>query len=153
MVAKGTKLTFTATAFSGYKVTKWELDGTDTGVTEPVYKLTVTKASKVKAVFAEDNPALIIKHTVSLTPSINGTVTSVPQIPSDNKVPQDTEITFTATEATGFTVGSWTISPAKALQAGGTEGSTTAKVKITEDTVVQVAFKPATGPTPKNKKT
>ena len=48
MVAKGTKLTFTATAFSGYKVTKWELDGTDTGVTEPVYKLTVTKASKIK---------------------------------------------------------------------------------------------------------
>ena len=54
MVDKETELTFTATKLGGYKFIKWERDGTDTGVTEPTYKLTVTQPVRIKAVFTVD---------------------------------------------------------------------------------------------------
>ena len=54
MVDKNTVLTFTATKLDGYKFVKWEHNGADTGVTEPTYKLTVTQAVRIKAVFTVD---------------------------------------------------------------------------------------------------
>lgn len=54
MVDKDTVLTFTATKLGSYKFVKWERDGADTGVTEPTYKLTVTQAVRIKAVFTVD---------------------------------------------------------------------------------------------------
>ena len=143
MVSDGTELIFTATALTGYKFTKWELNGTDTGVTEPAYKLKIMKQAQVKAVFVVDNPALITKYTVTLTPLVHGTVTSVPEIPPDNQVPEGTEITFTAKPAEDYLVDKWTVFPESVLQAGGTAGNSTAMVKITDNTTVAVTFKQA----------
>ncbi|MGI0529296.1 ribosomal protein L7/L12 [Treponema socranskii] len=80
------------------------------------------------------------RYTVSLTPVEHGTVTANPVIPASGKVDKDTEITFTAASAEGYKVDTWTITPASALQEGGTAGSTTAKVKITAATTVNVSF-------------
>ena len=80
------------------------------------------------------------RYTVSLTPVEHGTVTANPVIPASGKVDKDTEITFTAASAEGYKVGTWTITPASALQEGGTAGSPTAKVKITAATTVNVSF-------------
>ncbi|MGP1445369.1 immunoglobulin-like domain-containing protein [Treponema sp.] len=141
MVNKNTELTFTATMLGGYKFVKWEHNGADTGVTEPTYKLTVTQAVRIKAVFTVDGTP-ITKHTVTLTPPVNGTVTSVPEIPSDKQVADGTEITFTATAQSGYAVEKWTVSPNTALKTGGAEGSQTATITITADTTVKVKFKP-----------
>ena len=145
MVNKNTELTFTATKLGGYKFVKWERDGADTGVNEPTYKLTVTQPVRIKAVFEVDGTP-ITKHTVTLTPSINGTVTSVPEIPSDKQVADGTEITFTATAQSGYTVEKWTVSPNTALKTGGAEGSQTATVTITADTTIAVTFKHSEAP-------
>ena len=140
MVNKNTELTFTATKLGGYKFVKWERDGADTGVTEPTYKLTVTQAVRIKAVFEVDGTP-ITKHTVTLIPPVNGTVTSVPEIPSDKQVADGTEITFTATAQSGYAVEKWTVSPNTALKTGGAEGGQTATVTITADTTIAVTFK------------
>ena len=50
-------------------------------------------------------------------------------------------VTFTAAPESGYKVDKWTITPASALQEGGIEGNTTAKVKITAVTKVNVSFK------------
>ena len=145
MVNKNTELTFTATKLGGYKFVKWERDGADTGVNEPTYKLTVTQPVRIKAVFEVDGTP-ITKHTVTLTPPVNGTVTSVPEIPSDKQVADGTEITFTATAASGYAVEKWTVSPNTALKTGGAAGSKTATITITADTTVAVTFKHSEAP-------
>ena len=145
MVNKNTELTFTATKLGGYKFVKWERDGADTGVNEPAYKLTVTQPVRIKAVFEVDGTP-ITKHTVTLTPPVNGTVTSVPEIPSDKQVADGTEITFTATAQSGYAVEKWTVSPNTALKTGGAEGSQTATVTITADTTIAVTFKHSEAP-------
>ena len=80
------------------------------------------------------------RYTVALTPGEHGTVTANPVIPASGKVDKDTEITFTAVSESGYKVDTWTITPASALQEGGTAGSSTAKVKITAATTVNVSF-------------
>ena len=115
MVNENTELTFTAHKLDGYKFVKWEEDEADTGVTESTYKLTVTQTVRVKAIFEEDGSP-ITKHTVMLTPPVNGMVTSVPEIPSDNQVAKGTEITFTAIANSGYAVETWTVSPNDALK-------------------------------------
>ncbi|EPF32476.1 hypothetical protein HMPREF9194_00475, partial [Treponema maltophilum ATCC 51939] len=80
------------------------------------------------------------RYTVALTPGEHGTVTANPVIPASGKVDKDTEITFTAVSESGYKVDMWTITPASALQEGGTAGSPTAKVKITAATTVNVSF-------------
>ena len=145
MVNKNTELTFTATKLGGYKFVKWERDGADTGVNEPAYKLTVTQPVRIKAVFEVDGTP-ITKHTVTLTPPVNGTVTSVPEIPSDKQVADGTEITFTATAQSGYAVEKWTVSPNTALKTGGAAGSQTATITITADTTVAVTFKHSEAP-------
>ena len=143
LVAEGTELAFTAAPLKGYKLAKWELDGTDTGVAGLTYKLKVERAAKVKAVFAEDNPTLITKRTVTLTvPSTGGTVTAFPEIPSDNQVPEGSKIVFTAVPGTGYEIGTWTVTPASALQPNtGTTGSATAAITVSTATEVKVTFK------------
>jgi|GEM_PF-983512 hypothetical protein len=150
MVNENTELTFTAHKLDGYKFVKWEEDEADTGVTESTYKLTVTQTVRVKAIFEEDGTP-ITKHTVMLTPPVNGIVTSVPEIPSDNQVAKGTEITFTAIADSGYAVETWMVSPNDALKMGGTKGSLTAMVTITADTTVNVTFKPSeAAPLPKH---
>ena len=61
-------------------------------------------------------------------------------ITSGKKVPYGTTVTFTATPFnTEYSVEKWTITGGT-LQAGGTEGSLTATVKITAETTVSVRF-------------
>ncbi|QTQ16091.1 leucine-rich repeat protein [Treponema parvum] len=141
MVAENTVLTFTAEPLSGYEIEKWTLNGTEVNGTELVYTLTVTQAAQVKVFFKENGGTPPAKHTVTLSAPVNGTVTSSPVIPSDNQVPENTEITFTATPNEGYAVDTWTVTPAGALQTGGSPGSAAATVKITENTTVTVTFK------------
>ncbi|WP_315451170.1 leucine-rich repeat protein, partial [uncultured Treponema sp.] len=49
-------------------------------------------------------------------------------------------VTFTAVPESGYKVDTWTVTPAAALQEGGTTESPTAKVKIAADTEVNVSF-------------
>ena len=80
------------------------------------------------------------KYTVTLNQTSNGTVTASPAIPTDKQVDKDTIITFTAEAKAGYKIGKWTVT-GSALEAGtGTEGSSTAKVKITANTQVSVSF-------------
>ena len=81
------------------------------------------------------------KYTVTLNQTANGTVTSSPEIPADKLMPKDTIITFTATAKVGYKIGKWTVTGGVLEANTGTEGSSTAKVKITADTSVSVSFK------------
>ena len=139
MVAENTELTFTAEPLQGYELEKWELNGTEVNGTALTYTLKVTRAAKVE-VFFKTNGTPITKHTVTLTPPVHGSVTSVPEIPSDNQVPEDTEITFRAVPDAGYAVNKWTVSAGSFLL-GGTDGSTSATLKITEAVTVTVTFK------------
>ena len=55
-------------------------------------------------------------------------------------VEKDKTVTFTAKPEAGYKVDKWTVTPAAALQEGGTAGNPTAKVKITANTKVNVSF-------------
>ena len=138
MAAENTELTFTATPLGGYRLEKWELDGTAVNGTALTYTLKVTRATKVE-VFFKTNGTPITKHTVTLTPPVHGSVTSVPEIPSDNQVPEGTELIFKAVPDAGYAVNKWTVSSGSFLL-GGSPGSTSATLKITEDVTVTVTF-------------
>lgn len=71
----------------------------------------------------------------------NGKLTANSVIPAGGKVAKDAEITFTATANPGYRVDTWAIAGGT-IQAGGQQGDTTAKVKITENTIVNVTFTP-----------
>ena len=138
LVEYGKTVTFTADPYSGYKVDKWTITGgtfeAGTGTPEsPTAKVKITAHTYVTVSFKR-------AFTVAITPVEHGTLTANPVIPPGRKVDKDTEITFTAVPASSYKVDKWTITPASALQEGGTPGSTTAKVKITADTQVTVSF-------------
>ena len=136
-VEEGKTITFTAKANAGYRVKGWTLDGKAVNGTNTEYKLKVSKPATVKVSFEAIPPT---KYTVTLTQTEHGTVTASPEIPADKLMPKDTVITFTAKADDGYKIGKWTVTPAEALQAGGADGSLTAKVKITADTQVSVNF-------------
>ena len=149
-VEKGKTVTFTATPKNGYKVDKWTITGgtfeTGTGTEgSTTAKVTITANTKVSVSFKSETitPPSPTEFTVEMTAGEHGTLTANPVIPAGGKVAEDTEITFTAAPASGYKVEKWTITGG-AFEAGtGTEGSTTAKVKITADTKVSVSFKTA----------
>ena len=138
-------VTFIATANDGYKVKGWTLDGNPIAEagTKTEYKHKVTAATTVKVSFESNSnpPTPQTKYTVTLNKTEGGKVTASPEIPADKKVLKDTVITFTAEAKDGYKIGKWTVTPETALQAGtGTDGSKTAKVKITADTSISVSF-------------
>ena len=63
-------------------------------------------------------------------------------------IEQGKTVTFTARANSDYVVDKWTISGSSFESGSGTDGSTTAKVKVTADTTVNVTFKPVTPPTP-----
>ena len=79
--------------------------------------------------------------TVEMTAGEHGTLSASPVIPASGKVAKDTVITFTAAPASGYKVDKWTITGGTFETGTGTDGSTTAKVKISADTKVNVSFK------------
>ncbi len=149
-VAKDTVITFTADHASGYKVDKWTITGgafeAGTGTEgSTTAKVKITANTKVNVSFKAETitPPSPTEFTVEMTHGEHGTVTANPAIPAGGKVAKDTVITFTATPASGYKVDKWTITVG-AFEAGtGTDGSTTAKVKISADTKVNVSFKTA----------
>ena len=81
--------------------------------------------------------------TVEMKAGEHGTLSANPVIPAGGKVAKDTVITFTAAPASGYKVDKWTITGGTFETETGTEGSLTAKVKISADTKVNVSFKKA----------
>ena len=140
MVAKDTTLTFTATPLGGYRLEKWELDGTEVNGTELTYTLKVTANAQVKVFFKRKAGTFPVLHTVTLTPPVHGRVTTVPELPNPPNVPYGSEITFKAVPDAGYAVDKWTVSAGSFLL-GGTDGSTSATLKITEAVTVTVTFK------------
>ena len=146
-VEKGKTVTFTATPKNAYKVDKWTITGgtfeSGTGTEgSTTAKVKITAKTKVNVSFKTETitPPSPTEFTVEMTHGEHGTVTANPVIPASGKVAKDTEITFTAAPASGYKVEKWTITGGAFESGTGTEGSTTAKVKITADTKVNVSF-------------
>ena len=102
-----------------------------------------------------DTPAAAEKYAVTFGAGEHGTlkakadgVTETDKSPIS--VEKDKTVTFTATANTGYVVDKWTISGSSFESGSGTAGSTTAKVKVTANTTVNVRFKLVGGtpPTP-----
>ncbi|UTD05638.1 leucine-rich repeat domain-containing protein [Treponema denticola] len=140
MAAENTEFTFTATPLGGYRLEKWELNGTEVNGTELTYTLKVTANAQVKVFFKRKAGMYPVLHTVTLTPPVHGRVTTVPELPNPPNVPYGSEITFKAVPDAGYAVDKWTVSAGSFLL-GGTDGSTSATLKITEDVTVTVTFK------------
>ena len=140
MVAENTVLTFTAEPLQGYDLEKWELNGTEVNGTALTYTLKVTANAQVFVFFKRNGEPLPTMCTVTLTEPEHGSVTSVPVIPPPHhKVPEGTELIFRAVPDAGYAVNKWTVSSGSFLL-GGSPGSTSATLKVTEDVTVTVTF-------------
>ena len=100
-----------------------------------------------------DTPAAAEKYAVTFGAGEHGTlkakadgVTETDKSPIS--VEKDKTVTFTATANTGYVVDKWTISGSSFESGSGADGSTTAKVKVTANTTVNVTFKPVATPPP-----
>ena len=147
-VAKDTVITFTAAPASGYKVDKWTITGgafeTGTGLEgSTTAKVKISANTKVNVSFKAEviTPPSPTEFTVEMEAGEHGTVTASPAIPTSGKVAKDTVLTFTANPTSGYKVDKWTITGGTFEAGTGTEGSTTAKVKISANTKVNVSFK------------
>jgi len=140
MAAENTVLTFTAEPLQGYDLEKWELDGTEVNGTALTYTLEVTANAQIFVFFKRNGEPLPALHTVTLTEPEHGSVDTVPVIPpGHHKVPEGTELIFRAVPDAGYAVNKWTVSSGSFLL-GGSPGSTSATLKITEDVTVTVTF-------------
>ncbi|MGP1604092.1 MAG: leucine-rich repeat protein [Treponema sp.] len=148
VVQKGKTVTFTATPKNGYKVDKWTITvgtfesgtGTEGNTTA---KVKITADTKVNVSFKSETitPPSPTEFTVQMEAGEHGTLSESPVIPAGGKVAKDKVITFTATPADGYGVDKWTITGGTVEAGTGTDGSLTAKVKISADTKVNVSFK------------
>ena len=121
-------------------------DGTVTAKEEGTAQITVKtvnggKIARCKITVTAKDPTPTAEFTVEVTHVEHGTISANPAIPASGKIAKDTSITFTAKADTGFSVDTWTITGGEILDGTGTEGSLTAKVKITANTKVNVTFK------------
>ena len=121
-------------------------DGTVTAKEEGTAQITVKtvnggKIARCKITVTAKDPTPTAEFTVEVTHVGHGTISANPAIPASGKIAKDTSITFTAKADTGFSVDTWTITGGEILDGTGTEGSLTAKVKITANTKVNVTFK------------
>ena len=141
-IAKDTSITFTAKADTGFSVDTWTiaggeiLDGTGTEGSLTA-KVKITANTKVNVTFKALSPG---EFSVGMTADEHGTISADPDI-IGGKAVKDSVITFTALPEKGYEVDKWSITTDSALIEGGTEGSLTAKVKITTNTTVTVSFK------------
>ena len=152
-VEKGKNVVFTATPNNNkkYAIDKWSITPSNALIEngkaeDTTAKVKVTANTTVNVTFKSiavqpPTPPVTDGCTVTMSASANGSITASPVIPAGGKVAKDAEITFTATANTGYRVDTWTVTPTEALIADGQQGNTTAKVKITENTTVNVTFK------------
>ena len=137
--------------------------GQVTAKAEGTAKITVTtedgsKTAECKVTVTAKAPPPVPKPKHTVTFSVeggNGTLKAKAEGIAETtispiNVEHDKTVTFTATADSGYVVDKWTVTPADALQSGGTVGSDTAMVKMSAATTVQVTFKPEGGtpPTP-----
>ena len=121
-------------------------DGTVIAKKEGTAQITVKtvnggKIARCTITVTAKDPTPTAEFTVEMTHGMYGTISANPAIPASGKIAKDTSITFTAKADTGFSVDTWTIAGGEILDGTGTEGSLTAKVKITANTKVNVTFK------------
>lgn len=140
MAAENTELTFTATPLQGYDLEKWELNGTEVNGTALTYTLKVTANAQVKVSFKRNSEPLSMR-SVTITPPQHGRVRSMPEIPSDNQVPEGSTIILTAVPDEGYAVDTWSVTPEGDLAAGGNAGNSTATLRVSNDVIVTVTFK------------
>ena len=140
MAAENTMLTFTAEPLQGYDLEKWELNGTAVNGTKPTYTLKVTANAQVKVSFKRNSEPPSMR-SVTITPPQHGRVRSMPEIPSDNQVPEGSTIILTAVPDEGYAVDTWSVTPEGDLAAGGNAGSSTATLRVSNDVIVTVTFK------------
>ena len=152
-VEKGKNVVFTATPNNNkkYAIDKWSITPSNALIEngkaeDTTAKVKVTANTTVNVTFKSiavqpPTPPVTDGCTVTMSAGANGSITASPVIPAGGKVAKDAEITFTATANTGYRVDTWTVTPTEALIADGQQGNTTAKVKITENTTVNVTFK------------
>ena len=152
-VEKGKNVVFTATPNNNkkYAIDKWSITPSNALIEngkaeDTTAKVKVTANTTVNVTFKSiavqpPTPPVTDACTVTMSAGANGSITANPVIPAGGKVAKDAEITFTATANTGYRVDTWTVTPTEALIADGQQGNTTAKVKITENTTVNVTFK------------
>ena len=140
MAAENTELTFTAEPLQGYDLEKWELNGTAVNGTALTYTLKVTANAQVKVSFKRNSEPLSMR-SVTITPPQHGRVRSMPEIPSDNQVPEGSTIILTAVPDEGYAVDTWSVTPEGDLAAGGNAGSSTATLRVSNDVIVTVTFK------------
>ena len=122
-----------------------ELNGTAVNGTARTYELKVSEKADIKVSFTKDGTS-VTEYTVTVNEDSNGKVTVAPALPTDEKAPKGQELTITATAKSGYVVDTWTVTPSTALQSGGKAGNSTAVVKISADTTVNVTFKLVTPP-------
>ena len=120
-------------------------DGTVTAKEEGTAQITVKtvnggKIARCKITVTAKDPTPTAEFTVEMTHGTHGTISADPDI-IGGKAVKDSVITFTALPEKGYEVDKWSITTDSALIEGGTEGSLTAKVKITANTKVNVTFK------------
>ena len=120
-------------------------DGTVTAKEEGTAQITVKtvnggKIARCKITVTAKDPTPTAEFTVEMTHGEHGTISADPDI-IGGKAAKDSVITFTALPEKGYEVDKWSIAPDSALIDGGTDGSKTAKVKITAPTTVTVSFK------------
>jgi len=120
-------------------------DGTVTAKEEGTAQITVKtvnggKIARCKITVTAKEPTPTAEFTVEMTHGTHGTISADPDI-IGGKAVKDSVITFTALPEKGYEVDKWSITTDSALIEGGTEGSLTAKVKITTNTTVTVSFK------------
>ena len=149
-VEKGKNVAFTATPNKKYAVDKWSITPSNALIEngkaeDTTAKVKITENTTVNVTFKSigvqpPTPPVTDGCTVTMSAGANGSITANPVIPAGGKVAKDAEITFTATANTGYRVDTWAITGG-AIQAGGQQGDTTAKVKVTENTTVNVTFK------------
>ena len=142
-VEYGKIVTFTADPATGYKVDTWTIppasalqEGGTAG--SQTAKVKITADTNVNVSFT------LKTYPVTFGTPANGTFKAEiagTVITSGKPVEYGKIVTFTAFPEPGYKVDTWTVTPASALQEGGTPGSTTAKVKITANTNVNVTFK------------
>ena len=144
-VAKDTEITFSATAAAGFSVDRWTITGGKTisgGMNgDKTATVKITADSQVFVTFkpSGNSPPAQTSFTVAMTAGANGSISASPALPEDKKVAKDTEITFSATAAAGFSVDRWTITGGKIIS-GGMNGDSSARVKVTANVTVSVAF-------------
>ena len=134
---------FTATPNTNYVVDKWTIQG---GSFEAGTGTNGNTTAKVK-VTANTTVKVSFKKMYSVTFNVeggNGTLKATPEggaetAASPISVEHEKTVTFTATAETDYKVEKWTITGGTFVE-GGSEGSPTAKVKVTAAATVTVSF-------------